>query len=213
LALRASSLIRHSKFWFRHSIPFHTKYPVNNDVNPTTLQEPVSSSRLLPLVYEELRRLARGQMAGESGLQTISATVLVHEAWLRVSRDKDQRWESRRHFLGAAAQAMRCVLINRARDKKRLKRGGEDAERVDLDALGDMDAALVFDAPDEELLAVDEALDRLTAEDALAGEIVRLRYFAGLTWPEIAEVTGMSERDLNRQWAFARAWLRDAMEG
>ncbi len=107
---------------------------------------------------------------------------------------------------------MRCVLINRARDKKRLKRGGEDAERVDLDALGDMDAALVFDAPDEELLAVDEALDRLTAEDALAGEIVRLRYFAGLTWPEIAEVTGMSERDLNRQWAFARAWLRDAME-
>ncbi|MBK8038245.1 MAG: sigma-70 family RNA polymerase sigma factor [Verrucomicrobiaceae bacterium] len=186
---------------------------MENDVPPTTLQEPVSSSRLLPLVYEELRRLARGQMAGESGLQTISATVLVHEAWLRVSRDKEQRWESRRHFLGAAAQAMRCVLINRARDKKRLKRGGEDAERVDLDALGDMDAALVFDAPDEELLAVDEALDRLTAEDALAGEIVRLRYFAGLTWPEIAEVTGISERDLNRQWAFARAWLRDAMEG
>lgn len=185
---------------------------MEKDVHPATPKEPVSSSQLLPLVYDELRRLARGQMVGEYGPQTISATVLVHEAWLRVSRDKEQCWESRRHFLGAAAQAMRCVLINRARDKKRLKRGGEDAERVDLEALGDMDAALVFDAPDEELLAVDEALDRLTAEDALAGEIVRLRYFAGLTWPEIAEVTGMSERDLNRQWAFARAWLRDAME-
>ncbi|MBL9116974.1 MAG: sigma-70 family RNA polymerase sigma factor [Verrucomicrobiaceae bacterium] len=186
---------------------------MENDLNPAARQEPVSSSHLLPLVYEELRRLARGQMAGESGLQTISATVLVHEAWLRVSRDQGQRWESRRHFLGAAAQAMRCVLINRARDKKRLKRGGEDAERVELDALSEAEAVLMFDAPDEELLAVDEALDRLTAEDAVSGEIVRLRYFAGLTWPEISELMGMSERDLGRQWAFARAWLRDAMEG
>ena len=156
--------------------------------------------------------MARGHMARESGLQTLTATALVHEAWLRVSKDEGQQWESRRHFFGAAAQAMRRILINRARDKTRLKRGGEGAERVPLDAVTEAEAAILTSLPDEELLAVDEALDQLTASDAVAGEIVRLRFFAGLTWPEISELTGVSERELNRQWAFARAWLRDAME-
>ena len=156
--------------------------------------------------------MARGHMARESGLQTLTATALVHEAWLRVSKDEAQQWESRRHFFGAAAQAMRRILINRARDKTRLKRGGEGAERVPLDAVTEAEEAILTSLPDEELLAVDEALDQLTASDAVAGEIVRLRFFAGLTWSEISELTGLSERELNRQWAFARAWLRDAME-
>ena len=156
--------------------------------------------------------MARGHMARESGLQTLTATALVHEAWLRVSKDEGQQWESRRHFFGAAAQAMRRILINRARDKTRLKRGGEGVERVPLDAVTEAEAAILTSLPDEELLAVDEALDQLTASDAVAGEIVRLRFFAGLTWPEISELTGLSERELHRQWAFARAWLRDAME-
>ena len=170
------------------------------------------AEELLPKLYDELRQMARGQMARESGGQTLTATALVHEAWLRVSKAGGTEWESRRHFFGAAAQAMRRILMNRARDKARLKRGGGGMERVPLEAVGEDDTAIIAPAPDEELLAVDEALDRLTAEDPAAGEIVRLRYFAGLTWPEISELTGMSERELNRQWAFARAWLRDAME-
>ena len=178
---------------------------VPDSMNPSTSQE------LLPSLYEELRQMARGHMERESGAQTLTATALVHEAWLRVSKDAGPQWESRRHFFGAAAQAMRRILINRARDKARLKRGGGHLERVDFDALSEEETAIIAPAPDEELLAVDEALDRLTAEDPAAGEIVRLRYFAGLTWPEISELTGLSERDLNRQWAYARAWLRDAM--
>ncbi len=156
--------------------------------------------------------MARGHMAGETGPQTLTATALVHEAWLRVSKEGGPQWESRRHFFGAAAQAMRRILINRARDKARLKRGGGDLQRVDLDALSDEATVLMAPAPDDELLAVDEALDELTAEDPVAGEIVRLRYFAGLTWPEIAELTGLPLRELNRQWAYARAWLRAAIE-
>ncbi len=170
-----------------------------------------TSEELLPWLYEELRQMARGHIARESGEQTLTATALVHEAWLRVSNDGGPQWESRRHFFGAAAQAMRRILMNRARDKARLKRGGGNMERVPLEAVGEDESAIIAPAPDEELLAVDEALDRLTAEDPVAGEIVRLRFFAGLTWPEISELTGMSERELNRQWAFARAWLRDAV--
>ncbi len=170
-----------------------------------------SSAELLPWLYDELRQMARGHMAGECGAHTLTATALVHEAWLRVSKDDHPQWENRRHFFGAAAQAMRRILINRARDKARLKRGGGGAERVPLEAVGEDHTAIIAPAPDAELLAVDEALDRLTAEDPAAGEIVRLRFFAGLTWPEISELTGMSERELNRQWAYARAWLRDAV--
>jgi RNA polymerase sigma factor (TIGR02999 family) len=166
----------------------------------------VSSRELLPDVYDELRRLARGMMSAER-LQTLSATALVHEAWLRVARDEAPAWQNRRHFFGAAAQAMRRILLNRIRDKRRLKRGGGaehvPADEVDIEAPG----------TDEELLAVDEALDRLAAEEPLAAEVVSLRFFTGLKWSEISELTGQSERDLNRLWAFARAWLRTELSG
>ena len=162
-----------------------------------------ASADLLPVIYEELRRLARGHVARESGPQTLTATALVHEAWLRVSGgEKDARlWQNRRHFFGAAAEARRRILIDRAREKLAAKRGG-GAERVRIE-----DAEIVAESPDEELLAVHEALAKLTAEDALAGEIVSLRYFAGLKWEEIVKLTGMSERDLQRQWHYARTWL------
>ncbi len=170
------------------------------------------SEHLLPVVYEELRRLARRHMARESGPQTLTATALVHEAWLRVSGDavEVRMWQNRRHFFGAAAEAMRRILIDRAREKRAAKRGG-GAERVSMD-----EAEIAADSPDEELLAVHDALAKLTAQDALAGEIVSLRYFAGLKWEEIADITGMSERDLQRQWHFARTWLHaeiSAMRG
>ena len=161
-----------------------------------------TSVELLPVVYDELRKLARGMLASESGPQTLTATALVHEAWLRVSKSDEPQWENRRHFFGAAAQAMRRILMNRVRDRQRLKRGGVQ-ERVELE-----DDMIVMPAPDDEMLAVDEALDRLAAADPLGAEIVSLRFFAGMAWTEIAAVTGLSERELNRQWAFARAWLK-----
>jgi RNA polymerase sigma factor (TIGR02999 family) len=165
-----------------------------------------SSNTLLPVVYDDLRKLARGLIRTE-GLQTLTATALVHEAWLRVSKDNGPLWENRRHFFGAAAQAMRRILLNRIRDKHRLKRGGGHehlpADEVDIAA----------PMPDDDMLAVDEALQRLEQEDALAAEIVSLRFFAGLTWPEIAEITGMNERELNRQWTYARAWLKTEITG
>jgi RNA polymerase sigma factor (TIGR02999 family) len=165
-----------------------------------------SSNTLLPVVYDDLRKLARGLIRTE-GLQTLTATALVHEAWLRVSKDNGPQWENRRHFFGAAAQAMRRILLNRIRDKHRLKRGGGHehlpADEVDIAA----------PMPDDDLMAVDEALQRLEQEDALAAEIVSLRFFAGLTWPEIAEITGMNERELIRQWTYARAWLKTEITG
>ena len=162
-----------------------------------------NSSDLIPLVYEELRKIARSQMVLESGPQTLSATALVHEAWLRVG--DEVRWQSRRHFFGAAAEAMRRILIERARAKARLKRGGE-FERVDFE-----DVEIEAPAAGEDVLALDEALAKLMREDPDVAEIVSLRYFAGLKWPEIAEMTGLSERELNRQWEYARAWLRAEM--
>lgn len=162
-----------------------------------------NTSELIPVVYEELRKIARGQMSRESGPQTLSATALVHEAWLRVGGEV--RWQSRRHFFGAAAEAMRRILIERARAKARMKRGGE-FERVEL---GEVE----IEAPTtgEDLIALDEALAKFMREDPEAAEIVSLRYFAGLKWSEIAEMTGTSERELNRQWEYARAWLRTEM--
>ncbi len=156
----------------------------------------------LPLtIYDELRRLARRHMAAESGPQTLTATALVHEAWLRVSADGGKQWQNRRHFFGAAAEAMRRILIDRAREKMAAKHGA----RAEHTSVEDLD--IIAPSPDEELLAVHDALAKLTAEDALAGEIVSLRYFAGLAWAEISDVTGLSERDLGRQWQYARKWL------
>jgi RNA polymerase sigma factor (TIGR02999 family) len=162
-----------------------------------------NTSELIPVVYEELRKIARGQMSRESGPQTLSATALVHEAWLRVGGEV--HWQSRRHFFGAAAEAMRRILIERARAKARMKRGGE-FERVEL-----VEVDIEAPTTGEDLIALDEALAKFMREDPEAAEIVSLRYFAGLKWSEIAEMTGMSERELNRQWEYARAWLRTEM--
>ncbi len=154
---------------------------------------------LLPLVYAELRQLARAKMAREQPGHTLQPTALVHEAWLRLG---DQPFENRAHFFGAAAEAMRRILIERARRRLREKRGG-GGEHVDVDEIEI--AAPV--ANDEELLAVHEALDRLAAHAARKAELVKLRYFAGLSFEEIAEALGISVPTAHRDWAYARAWL------
>ncbi|HBJ87166.1 MAG TPA: RNA polymerase subunit sigma-24, partial [Verrucomicrobiales bacterium] len=157
------------------------------DENLPPAKADASSSELLPQVYDDLRKLARGMVAANAQ-QTLTATALVHEAWMRVSTDAAPRWENRRHFFGAAAQAMRRILINRARDKRRLKRGGNH-EHVALD-----DVEIAAPMPEEELLALDEALERLAKEEPFLTEVVGLRYFVGLKWQEIAEMTGIEER-------------------
>jgi RNA polymerase sigma factor (TIGR02999 family) len=169
--------------------------------------EPHAAERLLPLVYEELRTLAGQRLAQEKPGQTLQATALVHEAYLRlVGAKEEQRWDNRGHFFAAAAQAMRRILLNRARDKKRIKRSGE-RRRVDLD-LVDLDLIEVaLDTSDEHLIALDEALGELAAEDPVAARLVDLRFFAGLTLRDAAVSLGLSLRSAERQWAYARAWL------
>ena len=156
---------------------------------------------LLPLVYDELRRLAAGKMANEAAGHTLEATALVHEAWLRLDNGGNQIWQNRAHFFGAAAEAMRRILVENARRKHRLKRGGH-LERVDLDAV-DIPSPI----PDEELLAVDEALDRLAEIDPRAAQVVKLCFFVGLTQADAARELGLSVATVERSWAFARAWL------
>jgi RNA polymerase sigma factor (TIGR02999 family) len=174
--------------------------------------DPSASEHLLPLVYDELRKLAAQRLSHESPGQTLQATALVHEAYLRLVESKrpgsfppdssaPQRWESRGHFFAAAAEAMRRILVNRARDKKRLKRGGR-LRRMDLEAI-----EVAFDTPDDVLLSLDEALERLSAEDSTAADLVKLRFFAGLTMGQVAQLLGMPQRTAERQWAYARAWL------
>ena len=167
-----------------------------------------AAADLLPLVYDELRKLAAARLAAEPAGNTLSATALVHEAYLRlVGGEPAGGWGGRGHFFAAAAEAMRRILVNRARDKGRLKRGG-DRRRVDLDGLSDPGAAL----PDD-LLDLDDALDRLAAGYPQAAELVKLRFFAGLTLDQAAEALGLARRSADRQWAFARAWLADALGG
>jgi RNA polymerase sigma factor (TIGR02999 family) len=165
-----------------------------------------AAEQLLPLVYDELRRLAAEKMRQEKPGQTLQATALVHEAYLRlVDVQKARDWKSRSHFFAAAAEAMRRLLVDRARRKRSLKRGGDRA-RVSL-----AEANLAAAEDSEEVLAVDEALAGLTAADAQAAELVRLRYFAGLSIPEAAEALGISPRSADRLWVYARAWLRRAI--
>ena len=161
------------------------------------------SEELLPLVYEELRRLAVWHLAQERSGQTLQATALVHEAWLRVQGDTSQRWESRRHFFAAAAEAMRRILIDNARRKQAVRHGG-GLHRTEFEP---EDLPIAGGAPDEELLAVHEALDALAAHDPRKAEMVKLRYFGGLTPEETAAVLDISERTAKRDWAYARAWL------
>jgi RNA polymerase sigma factor (TIGR02999 family) len=161
------------------------------------------SEELLPLLYQELRRLAASMLAQERPGQTLQATALVHEAWLRVQGDTSQRWESRRHFFAAAAEAMRRILIDNARRKQAARHGG-GLHRTEREP---DDLPIAAGAPDEELLAVHEALDALAAHEPRKAELVKLRYFVGLTLEETAAVLDLSERTVKRDWAYARAWL------
>ncbi|HTL54925.1 MAG TPA: sigma-70 family RNA polymerase sigma factor [Candidatus Limnocylindrales bacterium] len=157
--------------------------------------------KLLGEVYNELRRLAAHKMAGESPGHTLQATALVHEAWLRLAGNNQQPFENRAHFFAAAGEAMRRILVENARRKKRLKRGG-DPQRVDLEEI-----ELAAPMPDEELLALDEALTRLAQADARAAELVKLCFFVGLTQEQAAKELGISISTVERTWAYARAWL------
>ena len=164
--------------------------------------DPIAAEQLLPLVYEELRRLAAQRMVQETPGQTLQATALVHEAYLRlIGNEENQPWNSRGHFFAAAAEAMRRILVEKARRKQRLRHGG-DRQRVDLDNLDVMQGEKA-----EELLALDEALERLAGEEVTVGEVVKLRYFAGLSIEQTAAALGISVRTANRHWAYARAWL------
>jgi RNA polymerase sigma factor (TIGR02999 family) len=160
-----------------------------------------ASEDLLPLVYHELRRLAAAKMAREPEGQTIQPTELVHEAWLRLAGDNEQSWENRIHFLAAAAEAMRRILVDRARRKSALKHGGGQV-RLEIEGLN-----LAATTPDDKVLLIDEALEQLRAEDPEKARLVTLKFFGGLTNREIAEHLKLGERTVERQWAFARAWL------
>lgn len=167
-----------------------------------------AAADLLPLIYDELRKLAAARMAAESPNQTLQATALVHEAYLRLVGPEDvAHWENRGHFFAAAAEAMRRILVDHARRKKTTIHGG-GLVRQHLEA--DLVSA---PQPREDLIALDQALDQLAADDPVKAELVKLRYFAGLTLAEAAEALGMSERTAGRHWSYARAWLRRAVEG
>lgn len=188
--------------------------------------DPAAAEQLLPLVYNELRKLAAAKLAQEKPGQTLQATALVHEAYLRLvsspgqanssanpeqaspgrkSGESEQHWNSRGHFFAAAAEAMRRILINHARDKGRQKRGG-GRQRVDLDHL-----AVADEASPDELLALDEALQRLECQNKPCAELVKLRFFTGLSMDEAAAALGIAPRTAHRYWVFARAWLFDAL--
>jgi RNA polymerase sigma factor (TIGR02999 family) len=166
--------------------------------------EPSAADALLPLVYDELRKLAAQKMALENPGQTLQATALVHEAYLRlVDVEQRQSWDGRGHFFAAAAEAMRRILVERARRKKAAKHGG-GRQRVDADT-----AAIIAPQSDDDLVAIDEALERLAALDAVKAELVKLRYFAGLTIEECAAALGISCATAKRYWAYSRVWLFD----
>ena len=171
-----------------------------------------AAEQLLPLVYEELRKLATQKLVHEKPGQTLQATALVHEAYLRLVANPsgeagggEQHWNSRGHFFAAAAEAMRRILVNRARDKGRLKRGG-GRQRIDLENIADPATA-----SDEDLLDLDDALERLAGAYPECADLVKLRFFAGMTLEEAAAALGLPRRTADRQWAFARAWLFDAL--
>lgn len=164
-----------------------------------------STDRLFALVYDELRRIAAAKMAQEPAYQTLQPTALVHEAWLRLSREEEARWQNRGHFFAAAAEAMRRILIERARKKARPKHGG-DRQRVEIEGLEIADST-----PDEKILLVDEALERLQREDPEKARVVVLKFFGGLTNLEVAETLKVTERTIERQWAFAKAWLFESI--
>jgi RNA polymerase sigma factor (TIGR02999 family) len=167
-----------------------------------------AADQLLPLVYEELRRLAARKLTSEAPGQTLQATALVHEAYLRlVGKGDEQRWDSRGHFFAAAAEAMRRILVENVRRKRSLKQGGGRAREA-MD-----DAQLAAPEPAEDLLALDEALDKLATRDPVKAELVKLRYFAGLTIEEAAAALGISSATAKRYWTYTRTWLYQEMTG
>jgi RNA polymerase sigma factor (TIGR02999 family) len=180
---------------------------IENVNEATTILERVAAGEtqpadeLLPLVYQELRKLAAARMAAESGTSTLQPTALVHEAWLRLTGSDQQAWKNRAHFFAAAAEAMRRILIERARRKHTLKRGS-GLQRIDLERV-----EVAIDADEESLLRIDEALAKLAQQDAEAAELVKLRFFVGMSYPEAAQALGISARTAKRYWAFSRAWL------
>ncbi len=161
-----------------------------------------AAQRMLPLVYDELRKLAAARMAKEVPGQTLQATALVHEAYIRLMGDDAGKWENRGHYFAAASEAMRRILVERARAKHRQKRGGGKLQRVEMD-----EVQLAVETKPEILLAVNEALEQLEERDPIKAELVKLRYFVGMTIPEAAEAMGISEMTAKRYWNFARAWL------
>lgn len=163
--------------------------------------DPKAAEELLPLVYGELRKLAASKLAQQPPDQTLQPTALVHEAYLRMLGNGNHSWQDRKHFFAAAAEAMRHLLVDRARRKAAARHGG-GWQRVDLD-----DVVLAANTSDNNILLVNEALEKLAANDASCAQLVKLRFFGGLTFPQAAEVMGMSERTAKRSWAYARAWL------
>ncbi|HVC98939.1 MAG TPA: ECF-type sigma factor [Pirellulales bacterium] len=183
---------------------------MSNDVtcilNEIGQGDPAAAAQLLPLVYDELRKLAAQKLAKETPGQTLQATALVHEAYLRlVGKGDEPKWSGRGHFFAAAAEAMRRILVENARRKKRGKHGG-GRRRVDLDGSPGVDGR------DDDLVALDEALDRLAEHDAIKAELVKLRFFAGLTIPEAAMALGVSVATAERYWTYARVWLYAELE-
>jgi RNA polymerase sigma factor (TIGR02999 family) len=163
--------------------------------------ETKAANELLSLVYEELRRLAAAKMASEAPGQTLQATALVHEAWLRLTSDEKRKWNDRTHFFAAAAEAMRRILVDNARRKQAQRRGGTP-QRTDMPEI-----ACAVAENEEQILAVNEALEKFAAQDQQKAELVKLRYFVGMTIEEAAEVLGISSGTAKRHWAYARAWL------
>lgn len=168
--------------------------------------DPKAANELLPLVYGELRKLAAAKMANEAANQTLQPTALVHEAWLRLTGNENIKWDGRAHFFGAAAEAMRRILIDNAR-RKQARRHGGGQQRLDI-----ADVDIAAPGKEDELLAMDEALDKLAVLDKPKAELVKLRYFAGLTIEESAQILGVSVPTANRWWAYSRAWLFEQMQ-
>ncbi len=175
---------------------------VTRILNAIDQGDPHAAEQLLPLVYEELRQLAAQRLAQEKPGQTLQATALVHEAFVRlVDAERVQQWNGRGHFFAAMAEAMRRIVVEHARHKQRLKHGGR-RQRVDL-----KDAFLVAQTQPDDLLALDDVLNRLAATDHLAAQLVKLRFYAGLSMPEAAEMLGLSLRTAERNWTYAKTWL------
>jgi RNA polymerase sigma factor (TIGR02999 family) len=180
---------------------------VTRILNAAQSGDPTAAEQLLPLVYQELRKLAAARMANEATGHTLQPTALVHEAWLRLAgHDPQVQFANRAHFFAAAAEAMRRILIERARRKGAGKRGG-DWQRIDLDKVD-----IAAEADGDTLLLVNEALEKLAQEDANAAEIAKLRFFGGLTLEAAGQVLGVTDRTAKRYWAYARAWLFDEMQ-